>query len=118
MNGNRFRQLALALPEAVEGAHRGHPDFRVSRKVFATLNADESAGHVKCDPVNLELLVRANPVVFRDAWGGRWLGIDLSQVDEGEVLELLEDAWLSVTRKALAASYERRGSERWQRRDL
>jgi hypothetical protein len=106
MNGHQFRKLALSFPEAVEGSHRGHPDFRVRKKIFATLNGDESAGHVKCDPVNLDLLVRENPQVFRNAWGGRWLGIDLSEVTEPEALRLLEDAWLSVAPKSLAASYE------------
>lgn len=56
----------------------------------------------------------SRPSVFRDAWGGRWLGFDLSQVEEVEVLELLQDAWLSVAPKALAASYERAGNERSQ----
>lgn len=94
MTADQFRQLALALPEAVEGSHQGHPDFRVRENIFATLDADESAGHVKCDPVNLDLLVRANPAALSDAWGGRWLGIDLAEVNEAEVLDLLEDAWL------------------------
>ena len=107
VNGKQFRQLALALPEAAEGSHQGHPDFRVRGKIFATLNADESAGHTRCDSANLDVLVRANPVAFRDAWSGRWLGIDLSQVKEADVLELLEDAWLSVAPKVLAARYER-----------
>lgn len=110
MTGSRFRELALALPEAVEGSHQGHPDFRVREKIFATLDAGEWAGHVKCDPVNLDLTVRANPAAFRDAWGGRWLGIELAEVNEAAVLELLEDAWLSVAPKALAALYERRGA--------
>lgn len=111
MDGHQFRQLALTLPDAVEAVHRGHPDFRVRRKIFATLNADVTAGHVKCDPLNLEQRVRAKPCVFRDAWSGRWLGFDLSQIEEIEVLELLEDAWLSVTPRSLAESYERRGNE-------
>ena len=109
MNGARFRELALSFPEAMEGSHMGHPDFRVRKKIFATLNGDESAGHAKCDPVNLDLLVRRNPIVFRDAWGGRWLGIDLPLVEEGEVLRLLEDAWLSVAPTSLVASYRDRG---------
>jgi hypothetical protein len=32
-----FRRLALSLPEAAEGAHMGHPDFRVRNKIFASL---------------------------------------------------------------------------------
>ncbi|NIQ57204.1 MAG: hypothetical protein GWN71_28640 [Gammaproteobacteria bacterium] len=76
-------------------------------KIFATLDADESTGHVKCDPTGLDLLVRAQPSAFRDAWGGRWLGIDLTEVNEAEVIELLEGAWRSLAPKMLAASYDR-----------
>jgi len=32
-----FRQMALALPEAVEPADIGHHDFRVEGTIFATL---------------------------------------------------------------------------------
>jgi hypothetical protein len=106
LDGDRFRQLALSFPEAVESSHMGHPDFRVRKKIFASLNGDETVGHVKCDSVNLDRLVHGNPRAFRDAWGGRWLGIDLSEVEEAEVCCLLEDAWLSVAPKSLAASYE------------
>ena len=31
------RQLALALPEAVEQDHHGFPSFRVAGRIFATL---------------------------------------------------------------------------------
>src|SRR4051812_7307777 len=37
VTANAFRQLALSLPEAMEGSHMGHPDFRVRGKIFATL---------------------------------------------------------------------------------
>ena len=32
---DEVRALALMLPEASEGAHMGHPDFRVGGKIFA-----------------------------------------------------------------------------------
>lgn len=34
---DQARELALALPEAVEQDHHGRPSFRVSRRIFATL---------------------------------------------------------------------------------
>ncbi|MGQ0552829.1 MAG: MmcQ/YjbR family DNA-binding protein [Planctomycetota bacterium] len=37
MTPDAFRKLALAFPAASEGAHMGHPDFRVGGKIFATL---------------------------------------------------------------------------------
>jgi hypothetical protein len=36
MTADKFRKLALALPEAIEAEHMGHPDFRVGGKIFAT----------------------------------------------------------------------------------
>ena len=36
MTSDEFRQLALALPEATEGSHMSHADFRVKGKIFAT----------------------------------------------------------------------------------
>jgi hypothetical protein len=29
MTANEFRRMALSLPDAIEAAHMGHPDFRV-----------------------------------------------------------------------------------------
>jgi hypothetical protein len=37
------RAIALLLPEVVEGAHMGHPDFRVGGKIFATLWVDDDS---------------------------------------------------------------------------
>jgi hypothetical protein len=40
------------MPEAVEGAHSGHPDFRVGGKIFATLayEPEQQAGMVEDEP--------------------------------------------------------------------
>jgi len=38
-----FRKIATRLPEAVESAHMGHPDFRVRGKVFASLGYPDAA---------------------------------------------------------------------------
>ena len=46
-----FRKLALGLPEACEGAHMGHADFRVGKRIFATLgHPDASFAMVKLSP--------------------------------------------------------------------
>jgi hypothetical protein len=36
MRENDFRRIALGMEGAVEGAHMGHPDFRVNNRIFAT----------------------------------------------------------------------------------
>jgi len=65
-----FRRLALELPEAVEGEHMHHPDFRVGGKVFATLGPDGTWGMVKLAPPEQEERVRASPEVFQPIPGG------------------------------------------------
>ena len=69
----RFTNIALALPEAAESAHMGHPDFRVRGKVFASLGyPDAGHGMVKLAPGQQALFVEAEPAMFfpaKSAWG-------------------------------------------------
>src|ERR1700761_826292 len=71
MSATRFRKIALALPGAVEGAHQGHADFRVGKRVFATIGyPDDSWGMVKLTPEQQAVLVEAEPEIFRPVPGG------------------------------------------------
>src|SRR5215204_5852451 len=71
MSANRFRRVALSLPEVVEGAHGGHPDFRVGKRVFASLGyPDKDWGMVKLTPEQQSVLVEAEPEIFRPVPGG------------------------------------------------
>lgn len=110
VSARRFRELALALPEAEEGAHMGHPDFRVRNRIFASLTADEKRGAVRCEAANVDALARSDPATYRDAWGGRWLGIDLAHAPDAAVAGLLEDAWRLVAPKRTVAEFARRHS--------
>ena len=73
MTPDAFRRLALALPEAAEVGHMGHPDFRVRGKIFATLGyPDEGFGMLKLTPEQQEALTSAEPLDFapiKGAWG-------------------------------------------------
>src|SRR5688572_7413677 len=91
---NDARRLALALPEAHEGAHMGHADLRVRNKIFASLPNDPRRVAIKIAPSDLDVLVQADPETFRDVWGGRWVGVDLDRVDRAILRQLLEDAWV------------------------
>src|SRR5258707_12811223 len=71
MSQNRFCRLALGLPEVVEGAHQGHADFRVGKRIFATLGyPDDDWGMVKLTPEQQSILVGAEPEIFRPVPGG------------------------------------------------
>ena len=67
-----FRRLALALPEAVEGAHFGNPDFRVGGKIFATLSLQkEGYGVLLFSPEQQAGMVEAPDILeaaLRTAW--------------------------------------------------
>ena len=71
MTEETFRKLALELPGAIEGAHMGHPDFRVGGKIFATLRSPGPGwAMVKLTPDEQELFVQAAPEVFVPVAGG------------------------------------------------
>ncbi len=59
MTADQFRKLALRLPEALEGEHMGHPDFRVGGKIFATLGPRGDWGMVKLTPEQQAVFVGA-----------------------------------------------------------
>jgi hypothetical protein len=105
-----FRRLALSLPEAVEAAHGGHPDFRVRNKVFASLGSpDRDWGTVKLTPEQQGILVEAEPAMFKPAagaWGTRgWTHVSLAAVDAATLQSALGMAWRITAPKALASKH-------------
>ena len=69
---NDFRRIALGMKGAAEGAHMGHPDFRVNNRIFATLHHDLQFGMVKLTPGQQEQFMRDRPETFAPesgAWG-------------------------------------------------
>ncbi len=103
MTGNAFRKLALALPDAVEAQHMGHPDFRVGGKIFATLGPDEDWGMAKLPSEEQARLVQLEPDVFSPAsgaWGRSGCTIiQLAGADKVTVKEVLLAAWRKVAPK-------------------
>ncbi|MGN6519046.1 MAG: MmcQ/YjbR family DNA-binding protein [Dokdonella sp.] len=94
-----FRRLALDLPDAFEGAHMGHADFRVGKRIFATLGApDAHWGMVKLAPEQQELFMRVDPAAFtpaKGAWGRQ--GCTLVRLDAVRA-DLLHDALCAAWR--------------------
>ena len=91
-----FRRIALGMTDAVEGAHMGHPDFRVNGRIFATLHADRKWGMVKLTPEQQETFVRGNPAFVPEngAWGRQGCtAVRLDAADEDAVGEAMTLAW-------------------------
>jgi hypothetical protein len=97
MTQDRFRQIALSLPGAVEGAHMGHPDFRASGRIFATLSLNGTQGMVKLTPAQQQVFMDANAGVFTPAsgaWGRQGCTMVLLKGLDAEVLgEAMTLAW-------------------------
>lgn len=98
MTAKGFRRLALRLPEASEGAHMKHPDFRVRGRIFATLGyPDKTRGMVKLTPEQQEEFVRTEADAFTPVTG-KW-------GQQGATSVLLKAANQDVLRRALAAAW-------------
>jgi len=108
MSAARFRKAALALPEAIEGAHQGHADFRVGKRIFATLGyPDDAWGMVKLTPDQQAMLVEAGPDIFRPVPGG-WgkygnTNVRLARADAKTLKSVLAMAWQNVAPKSLVS---------------
>jgi hypothetical protein len=98
MTPKAFRQLAISLPETEEHFHMDHPDFRVAKKIFATLGyPDRSCAMVKLSPEDQHYFSKDHPDVFtplKGAWGRR-----------GATTVHLKTANKAILRKALAAAW-------------
>ena len=53
----QFRILALSCPDAGEGAHHGHADFRCGGRVFASLHPDGETAMVRVAPAEQAALL-------------------------------------------------------------
>jgi len=100
MTADQFRARALALPEAEEREHMGHPDFRVRGKIFASLGPGEAWGMVKLNPAQQGAVLKAHPAAFEPfagAWGARGATkVVLRKARIGVVADALETAWRNV----------------------
>lgn len=71
MTADDFREIALSMDGAVEGAHMKHPDFRANGRVFASLTPGEETGVVKLLPEEQQEFIALQPKMFRPA-AGAW----------------------------------------------
>ncbi|MEQ1728622.1 MAG: MmcQ/YjbR family DNA-binding protein [Vicinamibacterales bacterium] len=101
-----FRRIALGLQGVVEGAHMGHPDFRVHGKVFASLTADLLRGSMKLTPDAQAACMADHPQAFSrasGAWGRQgWTGVQLDAASIDAIGEALTLAWQTMPAKAPA----------------
>ncbi len=102
-----FRKLALGMPDAVEAAHMGHPDFRVGKRIFATLDYPQAGwAMVKLTLEQREIVTGEAPAVFSavpGAWGESGATqILLAEADEAQAERAIRMAWENLERRSLS----------------
>ncbi len=111
MTQTGFRGLALALPQAYESAHLDHPDFRLGKRVFATLAyPDSSWAMLKLTPVQQARWVALHPQVFvpvKGGWGARGAtNLKLRPATRAVVWPALVTAWSNLAPARLKSQHD------------
>ena len=100
MTADGFRRIAVGMKDVLEGAHMGHPDFRVHGKIFATIHPDQAYGMVKLTPEQQQEFVNDHPAVFapeNGAWGrAGCTRVRLDLVSEETLGEAMTLAWQNI----------------------
>jgi hypothetical protein len=100
-----FRRIALSMPEADEGSHFAHADFRVGGKIFATLGLEaEGYGVLLLTPEQQAGMVEDAPEVFSPFPGG-W-------GRQGSTRVLLAKVAPDILERALRTAWQRRAPKR------
>src|ERR1700733_6253977 len=110
MTPESFRKLALSLPESYESLHNDHPDFRVGKRVFATLGyPDLSWGMIKLTPSQQARFVSLQPTVFvpvKGGWGVRGsTNVKLRTASHATLWPALLAAWTNVAPASVLARH-------------
>ena len=105
VTADQARKMALSLPEASESSHFDQPDFRVRKKIFATLHAGRHEAVVKLQPEEQQMLVESEPKVFAPVVGGwglkGWTVVRLKAASAKTLREAMTRGWRNVAPKAL-----------------
>jgi hypothetical protein len=108
MTPAKFRRLASDLTGVTERQRMNHPDFRVERRIFATLGyPDKGWAMVKLTPEQQRSFVSRAPNAFRPCagkWGERGAtNVELNSAKPPIVRAALKAAWRNaVEQKRLA----------------
>lgn len=114
---DRFRNFALALPQAEESSHMGAADFRVGGKIFATLAyVGRGLGTLKLTPEQQsQILSEDSANQFQSAPGG-WgrMGMTLVRLDAPDdvLRDSLKLAYENATAKMKRTAVKRTATKR------
>ena len=98
-----IRAAALAMPEAYRDSHFDVEDFRVNKKIFCTLHADQPRAVLKLHPEDQHNLVDGEAVrPVAGAWGGKgWTYLYFEKLAPEMLPVLMRVAWATVAPRRL-----------------
>lgn len=103
------RALACRLPRSYEAVVRDRVKFRVGRIVYLAFSGDETVMGFAFPKEERDALVAADPGKFVMPCPSdlryNWVRVRLDAIDQGEMFELVVDAWCMVVPKSVAAAY-------------
>jgi hypothetical protein len=103
------RTLALSLPEAEEQSHFNIPDFRVKKKIFASIHEDKNYIMVKLTVMDQSVFCAFDKEVIFPVPGGWGLKgatfINLKKVKKSMLIDALTTAWKTVAPPKLVQQY-------------
>jgi hypothetical protein len=104
-----IRKIALSFPE-VEERPGERPQYRVGGKLFAWKSRDRDGGTlaIRVDRDEKALMLDSNPDVYFQTphyEGYPGVLVHLDEIDEGDLRERIEDAWLIQAPKTLAKQF-------------
>ncbi|HEV2360959.1 MAG TPA: MmcQ/YjbR family DNA-binding protein [Acidimicrobiales bacterium] len=103
------RAVASELPRAYEALVRDRVKFRVGRIVFLAFSGDETIMGFGFPKEERDDMVRSQPHKFvmprPSDLRYQWLEVRLGEIDEGEMRELVLDAWAMCVPKKVSEEY-------------
>lgn len=102
-----FTSLAMALPETSEQPHFEKISFRVSKKIFATLDEQLHTATLKLSVQDQAMFAMADKTAIapvNNKWGTQgWTTVDLKLVSKDIFVHALDMAYCCVAPRKLAA---------------
>jgi hypothetical protein len=108
-NWETVREIALALPGAVEGSSYGTPAFHVRKKLFVRFHQSSESVVIKIHFDEREALMKLDPESFyiTDHYlNYPYMLVRLSTVQAGDLRKLIEESWRRSAPAELVAAYD------------
>ncbi len=103
VTASAFKQLALAMPNAIETPHFENTAFKIREKIFTTLNRKESRCCLKLSVIDQSVFCTFDKeVIFPmpDKWGKQgWILVNLRNVKKDMLKDALTTAYQTVLSK-------------------